>query len=142
MFLYFAAPLTVLLFFMSKKLYSIKPWPLFNPVLITIFSLISILVIFNLPYAEYQQGTRIITSLLEPAIVALALPLYLQLHLIKAQFKLILIACFIAVIVAFSCAFYLMPLMGADLMTSASIAAQSVTTPNAMEISKSINGIV
>lgn len=142
MFLYFAAPLTVLLFFMSKKLYSIKPWPLFNPVLITIFSLISILVIFNLPYAEYQQGTRIITSLLEPAIVALALPLYLQLHLIKAQFKLILIACFIAVIVAFSCAFYLMPLMGADLMTSASIAAQSVTTPIAMEISKSINGIV
>lgn len=142
MFLYIAAPLTILLFFISKKLYSLKPLPILNPVLITIFLLIAILVIFDLPYSEYQQGTRSITFLLEPAIVALALPLYLQLHLIKAQFKLILMACFLAVIVAFSCAFYLMPLIGADLITSASIAAQSVTTPIAMEISKNINGII
>ena len=35
-----------------------------------------------------------------------------------------------------------MPLFGADLITSASIAPQSVTTPIAMEISKSLQGIV
>lgn len=142
MFVYIAAPLTILCFFAAKHLYSKKPFPLLNPVLVTIFTLIALLVVFNLPFADYQQGTVVITSLLEPAIVALALPLYLQLRLIRAQLTLILLSCLLSVLVAFSCAFYIMPLLGADLLISSSLAAQSVTTPIAMEISNNLNGIV
>ncbi|TEW43232.1 LrgB family protein [Psychromonas algicola] len=142
MFIYIATPLTLLLFFAAKKLHSIKPAALLNPVLVTIFSLISILLLLEIPFSDYQQGSSIITVLLEPAIVALAVPLYLQLKVIKAQLKLILLSCLLAVCIAFSCAFFIMPLLGADSITAASFAGQSVTTPIAMEISKNLNGIV
>lgn len=142
MFLYIAAPLTLLFFFIARKLYAIHPIALLNPVLVTIFSLIGVLVFFELPFSDYQQGTSMITVLLEPAIVALAVPLYLQLKVIKARFKLILVSCLISVLIAFSCAFFVMPLLGADPITAASFAGQSVTTPIAMEISKHLNGIV
>ena len=142
MFIYIAAPLTLLFFFLAKKLYSIKPSSLLNPVLVTIFSLILLLVIFQLPYADYQKGTSIITMLLEPAIVALAVPLYLQLKVIRAKLKMIVLSCLLSVFVAFSCAFWVMPLLGADNIISASFAGQSVTTPIAMEISANLNGIV
>ncbi|WP_413692835.1 LrgB family protein [Pseudoalteromonas sp. KJ10-2] len=118
------------------------PNPLFNPVLVTIFSLIAILLLFAIPYQDYQQGTGVITALLEPAIVALAVPLYLQLKVIKARLKYILLSCLLSVFVAFFCAFYVMPLLGADALTASSFAGQSVTTPIAMEISKNLQGIV
>ena len=142
MFIYIATPLTLFVFFAAKKLYSIKPAALLNPVLVTIFSLIAVLLILEVPFSEYQKGSSVITILLEPAIVALAVPLYLQLKIIKAQLKLILLSCLLAVCIAFSCAFFIMPLLGADAITAASFAGQSVTTPIAMEISKNLNGIV
>jgi predicted murein hydrolase (TIGR00659 family) len=142
MFIYLAAPLTILLFFLSKKLYRLKPSALTNPVLMTIAGLIAILVIFNVPFAEYKVGTSMITALLEPAIVALAVPLYLQLKVIRSRLKFILLSCLLSVFVAFFCAFYVMPLLGADEVTAASFAGQSVTTPIAMEISANLHGIV
>ena len=142
MFIYIAAPLTLLFFFLAKKIYSMKPAALLNPVLVTIFSLIAVLIVFNIPFADYKQGTSIITALLEPAIVALAVPLYLQLKVIRSRLKFILLSCLLSVFVAFTCAFYVMPLLGADLITAASFAGQSVTTPIAMEISANLHGIV
>lgn len=142
MLFYLALPLTILIFLASKRLYALKPWPLFNPVLLTIACLITLLVCLRLDYAEYEQGSYLLTALLEPAVVVLALPLYQQLHLIKTKMNKIIVSCLLSVVVAFASAFYVMPLLGADLMTSASLAAQSVTTPIAMEISKSLHGIV
>ncbi len=142
MFLYLALPLTILVFFACKYLYSVKPWAILNPVLLSILFLILLHYLLGLDYSQYQKGAYPLTALLEPAVVALALPLYLQLHLIKEKLNSILLACLLSVLVAFCCAFYVMPLLGADLITSASLAAQSVTTPIAMEISKSLQGIV
>ena len=142
MLLYFALPCTLLIFFASKRLYEMKPWAIFHPFLLSVLSLLLMHYFLNLDYSEYARGTSLLTALLEPAVVILALPLYLQLHLIKAKFNIILSACLLAVLVAFGCALYLMPLLGADLLTAASLAGQHVTTPIAMEISRSLNGIV
>lgn len=142
MFLYLALPLTLVVFFASKYLYAVKPWPILNPVLLSIFFLVLLHYLFSLDYGQYQKGTYPLTALLEPAVVVLALPLYQQLHLLKAKLNSILLACLLSVATAFCCAFYIMPLFGADLITSASLAPQSVTTPIAMEISKSLQGVV
>ncbi|WP_354624770.1 LrgB family protein [Psychromonas sp. MME2] len=142
MFFYLALPLTLLVFFACRHLHAKRAWPIFNPVLLSIASLIAIHYLFALDFRDYERGAYPLTALLEPAVVALALPLYLQLHLIKAKLKGILLACLLSVVSAFCCAFYIMPLLGADLVTSASVAAQSVTTPIAMEISRSLGGII
>jgi predicted murein hydrolase (TIGR00659 family) len=142
MLFYFALPLTLLVFFASKYLYAVKPWAILNPVLLSILFLILIHYLLGLDYSQYQKGSYPLTALLEPAVVALALPLYRQIHFLKEKLNSILLACLLSVVTAFCCAFYVMPLLGADLITSASIAPQSVTTPIAMEISRSIEGIV
>ena len=142
MFVYFAIPLTLAIYFSSRRLYHFKPWPLFNPVLVSIAALMALLYFAQIDFSEYEQGTYLLHTLLEPAIVALAIPLYSQLSIIRPKFKKIFIACLSSVFIAFFSAFYIMPLMGADLMTAASFAGQSVTTPIAVEISRSLNGII
>jgi len=142
MFVYLALPCTLLIFFASKRLYEIKPWAIFHPFLLSVSSLLLLHYFLKLDYSEYARGTSLLTALLEPAVVILALPLYLQLHLIKEKFNIILSACLLSVLIAFGCALFLMPLLGASLVTAASLAGQHVTTPIAMEISQSLDGIV
>ncbi|WP_158685354.1 LrgB family protein [Microbacterium halophytorum] len=46
-----------------------------NPVLVSTIAIAALLIIRNVPLAEYQEGTIPLTALLAPAIVALALPI-------------------------------------------------------------------
>ncbi|WP_022942813.1 LrgB family protein [Psychromonas hadalis] len=142
MFFYLALPLTLAIFFLCKALFVRKPWPLFHPFLVSVSVLIVLHLLFNLDYQQYESGTKILTRLLEPAVVALAIPLFLQVHLIKQKLGIILISCLLSVVIAFSVAFYILPLLGADLVTSASLAGQSITTAIAVEVSRSLGGIL
>ena len=142
MLFYLALPLTISVFFLSKSIFIRKPWPILHPFLISVSVLIVLHLLFNLDYVEYESGTKILTMLLEPAVVALAIPLYMQLHLIRQKIGLILLCCLLSVCIAFSVAFYILPLLGADLTTSASLAAQSITTAIAVKVSKSLGGIL
>jgi len=142
MFFYLALPLTLIIFFISKRLYSFKPWALLHPFLISVMVLIALHLLFNLDFSQYESGTLVLTKLLEPAVVALAIPLFMALHLIKEKIGIILVSCFVAVCIAFSMAFFILPLLGADIETSASLAVQSITTAIAVEVSRSIGGIV
>jgi len=141
MFFYIALPLTLLIFFLSKRLYRLKPWPILQPFLVSVTCLIALHLLLDLDFNEYQAGTSVLTSLLEPAVVALAIPLYLQLHLITKKLGIILISCLLSVCIAFSVAFFILPLLGADSVTVASLAAQSITTAIAIELSKTLGGI-
>jgi len=142
MFFYLALPLTLMIFFLCKALYSLKPWPILQPFLVSVTLLISLHLLFNLDFNQYQSGTRVLTLLLEPAVVALAIPLFLQSELIIKKAKIIFLCCLCSVCIAFAAAFLILPLLGADQITSASLAAQSVTTAIAVEVSKTLGGIV
>ena len=142
MLFYLALPLTLVVFFLCKRLYTFKPWPILQPFLISVIVLIGLHLLLELDFTQYQAGTDVLTRLLEPAVVALAIPLFLQLHLIKQKLGIILISCLLSVCIAFSVAFFILPLLGADSVTSASLSAQSITTAIAIEVSKSLGGIV
>ena len=139
---YLAIPLTIALFFSFRKLYSLKPSAFLNPVFLTIFSLIAIILLFSLDYQKYAQGTFLLKQLLAPAIVALAIPLYQQLHLIKSKFKNIVLVCLLFFLIAFGNGFFLLPLFGVDLFISASFSAQSFPPPIAVKISKALGGFI
>lgn len=142
MFFYIALPLTLIIFFLSKRLYAFKPWALLHPFLISVIVLISLHLLLHLDYSQYKSGTIVLTKLLEPAVVALAIPLFMALHLIKEKLGIILASCLLSVCISFSIAFFVLPLLGADLQTSASLSVQSITTAIAVEVSRSIGGIV
>ncbi|MEI6897731.1 MAG: LrgB family protein [Psychromonas sp.] len=142
MLFYLALPLTLIIFFLSKRLYAFKPWPILQPFLVSVSIIIILHLLLGLDYEQYESGTMVLTELLEPAVVALAIPLFLQLHLIKRKLFIILVSCLLSVCITFSVAFFILPLLGADMITSVSLSAQSITTAIAIEVSKSLGGIV
>lgn len=56
-----------------------------NPVLITVLVLISYLIIFDISPEKYEEAGQYIDFWLKPSIVALGVPLYLQISKIKKQ---------------------------------------------------------
>ena len=76
---------TFIIYFLAQKLQAKTGFILLNPILITIIIIIAFLMIFNIDYESYHQGSKYIDFLLKPAVVALGVPLYRQLEVIRKQ---------------------------------------------------------
>lgn len=139
--IWLALPLTIVLYLATRALYRRLPWPIINPVLVPTLVLVGVLLWLDLPLEQYETGTAPIKALLEPAVVALALPLYQQARQIKAKLKPILICCLVAVVISVSTTLVIGRVMGADAAMLASVATKSITTPLAMSVSQSLGGI-
>ena len=63
---------------------------LLNPLLISIVIIILILVGFHIDYDTYNDGAQLLSYLLTPATVCLAIPLYEQMELLKKNWKAIM----------------------------------------------------
>ncbi len=141
MIFYFAIPLTLFLYFLTRHLYRLKPLPFINPVLIPMLIIMGLISYFGWSLADYEAGAHPIHLLLEPAVVALAIPLYQQAGQIKARLKPILICCSIAVVISVGVTFITCTLLPVPPEIMSSIATRSITTPLAMSVSTSLGGI-
>jgi predicted murein hydrolase (TIGR00659 family) len=103
--------------------------------------IIPLLLLMQMPYARYFQGSAILNQLLQPAVVALALPLYEQMHQIRARWKSIIGVCFIGSMTAMISGTAIALWMGATPQIAATIMPKSVTTPIAMAVSATLGGI-
>ncbi len=56
---------------------------LFSPLLTAIAAVIGLLLIFRIDYSTYEEGSRVLSYMLTPATVALAVPLYRRLDILK-----------------------------------------------------------
>lgn len=133
--------LTLVVFFAARKLAARFKIPLLNPLLLALVVIIPFLLLTGIPYERYFQGSKILSDLLAPAVVALACPLYQQLHQIRARWKSIMTVCFIGSLVAMVSGPALALLMGAPPEIAASVLPKSVTTPIALAISDTLGGI-
>ncbi|AZP32969.1 CidB/LrgB family autolysis modulator [Cronobacter sakazakii] len=139
--IWWSLPLTLLVFFAARKLAARLKSPLLNPLLVCMVVLIPFLMLSHIPYERYFQGSRILNDLLQPAVVALAFPLYEQLHQIRARWKSIITICFAGSVVAMVTGTSVALLMGASPEIAASVLPKSVTTPIAMAVGGSLGGI-
>lgn len=139
--IWWSLPLTLLVFFAARKLSQWLKISLLNPLLVSIAVIIPFLLLTGIPYADYFQGSKILNDLLQPAVVALAFPLYEQIHQIRARWKSIITICFIGSITAMITGGAIALLLGAKPDIAASILPKSVTTPIAMAVADSIGGI-
>ncbi len=138
---FFLLALTFAIFFFAKLLQKKTGMVLLNPILLTIALLIIFLKATNISYETYNQGGHLIEFWLKPAVVALGVPLYLQLETIKKQLLPILLSQLIGCIVGIVSVVLIAKLMGASQEVILSLAPKSVTTPIAMEVTKTIGGI-
>ncbi len=138
---FFLLALTFGLFFLSKLLQKRTGLVLLNPILITIALLIIFLKATGISYETYNKGGHLIEFWLKPAVVALGVPLYLQLESIKKQLLPILISQLVGCMVGIVSVVLTAQLLGASKEVIVSLAAKSVTTPIAMEVTKAVGGI-
>lgn len=139
--IWWSLPLTLIVFFGARKLSQWLKQPLLNPLLVSMAVIIPLLLLTKMPYERYFQGSKVLNDLLQPAVVALAFPLYEQLHQIRARWKSIIIVCFIGSMTAMISGGAIALLMGAKPDIAASIMPKSVTTPIAMAVAESLGGI-
>ncbi|GAD89812.1 MULTISPECIES: CidB/LrgB family autolysis modulator [Vibrio] len=132
--------LSIIVYFIAKFIAKKANNPLANPLLISMAILIPFLLIFKVPYQQYYEGNQIIQHLLQPAVVALAYPLYEQLNEIRAKWKLILTTCVIGSLGSMLTAGTLAAMLGADSQLLASMMGKSVTTAIAMQVSTELGG--
>ena len=131
---FFLLAITFGIYFFAKLLQKKTGILLLNPILLTIAVIIIFLKITNISFETYNQGGHLIEFWLKPAVVALGVPLYLQLEpIILSQ----LAGCIVGVISVVLIA----KLMGASQEVILSLAPKSVTTPIAMEVTKTLGGI-
>lgn len=140
-YIWWSLPLTLVVFFAARKLAARFKMPLLNPLLVAMVVIIPFLLLTGIPYDHYFQGSKILNDLLQPAVVALAYPLYEQLHQIRARWKSIITICFIGSVVAMVTGSVIALMMGATPEIAASVLPKSVTTPIAMAVGGSIGGI-
>jgi predicted murein hydrolase (TIGR00659 family) len=139
--IWWSLPLTMLVFFGARRVAAKVKISLLNPLLISMAIIIPLLLLMQMPYARYFQGSAILNQLLQPAVVALALPLYEQMHQIRARWKSIIGVCFIGSMTAMISGTAIALWMGATPQIAATIMPKSVTTPIAMAVSATLGGI-
>lgn len=138
---FFLLALTFILFFLSRLLQKKTGSVLLNPILLTIVMLIVFLKATGISYDTYNKGGHLIEFWLKPAVVALGVPLYLQLESIKKQLIPILLSQLVGCLVGIVSVVFTAKWLGASPLVIKSLAAKSVTTPIAMEVTKSVDGI-
>ena len=138
---YFMLALTFGVFFIAKAIQRRLGWVLFNPILIAIAIIIAFLLLMDIPYETYHEGAKLIELWLKPAVVALGVPLYLQLSSIKRQFVPILASQMMGCIAGIVSVVIIAKLLGASDTVIMSLASKSVTTPIAMEVTQVLGGI-
>lgn len=114
--------------------------PFCNPLLISIGIIIPILLFFKVPFETYYADNTWITYMLQPAVVALAFPLYEQLPQIRSNWRIITFACTLGSVMSMTTTALIAVAFKADLTLIASLLGKSVTTPIAMEVSSHLGG--
>lgn len=112
------------------------------PVLLASLLLAALLKGGSIDYADYREGAQWLMLLLGPATVALAVPLYQQMHHVRALWKPLLVCLPISTVLA---AFYALAIawsLGAPPELLASLAPKSVTAPIAMGVTERLGGSV
>ena len=131
---------TIIVFYIARWFAKRFPHPLNNPLLLSISLIVSSLLFLGTSYDDYYDGTRYLSYLLQPAIVAMAYPVYVQLPHIRENWKIILLSCTAGSLFSMISGGMLALWMGADLHLIASILPKSVTMPIAMAISVQLEG--
>lgn len=116
--------------------------PFFHPFLVATLPVVIVLPLAGVDYGEYREQTSLLAFLLGPATVALAWPLYRQLHTIRSVWKPILVATVISAVLCAGIAVGLAWWLGAPPEVIGSVAPKSITTPIAVEVVKSTGGDV
>ncbi|MCC2324340.1 LrgB family protein [Bacillus wiedmannii] len=134
--------ITVVMYVLATNLYKKIPFPFTLPVLTVTASMICLFLIFDISYHEYREnGGDILSSLLSPAIVALAIPLFKERNILMKNFLSILIGVAVGIVVLTSMNVVIGGMLNIDKELILTTLPQLATVPIAISLADQIGGI-
>lgn len=139
---FFGIVLTILVFSIAKKIREKINFALFNPLLTSIIAIIIILKVLKIDYDTYYVGGSILNSLIGPATVALAIPLYKNFELLKKNYVSILAGIVVGNTINIFVILILTRILSYSYEMKISFLPKAITTAIAVELTKSLGGIL
>ena len=116
--------------------------PLANPLLISIILVIAFLLITGMSYKSYKESCSMISYLLTPATVCLAVPLYEQFEQLKQNYKAVLSGIIAGTLTSLCCILLMAITLGISHQAYVSLLPKSITTPIGIGVSNELGGFV
>lgn len=137
----FGIAITVIVFSLFDFIYKKIKNPFLNPIALSVIFIILFLRYMNIDIEIYEKGGNIIAFFLGPATVALSIPIYKKLKLLKNNIFSILIGIFLGSLAGIVSIIILSKLLLVDDIMILSLIPKSTTSAIAIDISKQIKGI-
>ena len=115
---------------------------LINPLLISVIITTAVLLLLKIDYGVYEKGASILTYMLTPATVCLAIPVYEKLEILKKNKGAILIGVASGVVTSLLLTLILAIVFKIGHSNYVTLLPKSVTTAIGMEISAGLSGYV
>ena len=137
---YFGVFLSLLCYLIGQKIKEKTGLAAANPLLIAVLLVMLVLRVSGIEYAAYNQSAKLLSALLTPATICLAVPLYEQLALLKKHRNAILAGIASGVITSLVVVFLLSLLFGLDHSAYVTLLPKSITSAIGMGISEELGG--
>lgn len=131
---------TIFLFVLARFLYSRKPYLIFVPVFFSVVGCILYLKVTGMGFDRYFSENKMLTNLLDPAVVALGVLLYKQMKTIKSQLGPLLIAVMLGSFTSVALVTLLAWVLKLPGELAASLVPFGITTPIAIEVAEPLGG--
>jgi predicted murein hydrolase (TIGR00659 family) len=115
---------------------------IFNPLLIAILLTIGVLLWLNIDYETYEGSAKYLSYLLTPATVALAIPLYEQIELLKKNWKAVFAGIFTGVLSSMLSVLLFALVFRLSHAEYVTFLPKSITTAIGMGVSEELGGYV
>ena len=139
---FFGLFITLAAYFIGLAIKTKTGLAVMNPILIGTALVIALLSFLDIPYEAYNQSAKLISSLLTPATICLAVPLYEQLALLKKHKAAILAGICSGVLTSLVCVLALSLLFRLDHVSYVTLLPKSITTAIGMGVSEELGGYV
>lgn len=133
--------LTVAVYVLSKLIYRRYPKIYLTPLLVTPIVLIAALELSGVSFAAYDKGARLLSDLVEPATIALAVTLYKHVDVLRKHAGAIAAGAGCGAVAAVVTSVGLARMLGLQTNVTDSLAPRSATTPIALSVSHMIGGV-
>ena len=131
---------TLMIYQLAKWLYRQSGCLALSPLMVCPLVIIPALQLLHVSYESYNAGAQLLNYMLQPATVALAVPLYRYRKVIQEHMLEIALYVFCGAVVAIVTSVGAAGLAGLPVQIADSLAPRSVTTPIAMNISQIVGG--
>ncbi len=139
---YFGLILSIFFFLLAVQLKAKFHVAILNPLLVSTLIIIAILVVFQIPYEDYKASANLLSYLLTPATVCLAIPMYKQLRLVKDNLVAVLASITAGTLCSILSVLLMGKLFGLHAEHISTLLPKSITTAIGMGVSEEAGGIV